>query len=82
MGYVEELLGQVEGAFVRRYEEEVRGVVGSTKGKEVEVREGGRGWPVFKDWDKLFDSILKTCEASGKVRRSAYRLFGDVELIS
>jgi signal recognition particle receptor subunit alpha len=70
LSYVDELLLQVKKAFLRAYEETVRTIVDSSKGKDVLVSGNtaaslfsGQGWAqLFEGWEDVFNRILRELE--------------------
>lgn len=79
LSYVEELLEQVKKAFLKGYEESVKAVVWSAKGKDVLTSGhpaagalfGPEGWTgLFKGWEETFSKILRDLElGAAKVSR-------------
>lgn len=68
--YVEELLTTVRRSFVGAFEDEVRAIVDSAKGKDVAVGGlcGPQGWSgMFEGWDATFSRTLRELELAAKV---------------
>ncbi len=70
--YVDELLSLVKRAFVGHYEDTIRAIVDSAKGKQVgghaKALFGTEGWSkLFVGWEDTFNKMLRELELSAKV---------------
>lgn len=75
LSYVEDLVVRARRAFVAAYEQPIRAIVDSARGKDVGAAQGkalsgAQGWSgLFGGWDDMFGRLLRELEQGAKVRK-------------